>query len=80
MEEPFDAVIDEVLESGDVLYIPAGCPHDGMALEPSLNYSVGFRAPSQAEWLLATRRQALRHDVLNRRYQDPQLRPDTAKL
>lgn len=78
VEEPFDAVIDEVLEPGDVLYIPAGCPHDGVALEPSLNYSVGFRAPSQAEWLLQLGDQALQHDVLNRRYQDPQLQPDTA--
>lgn len=47
--EPFEAIIDAVLEPGDMLYIPAGCPHNGVALEPSLNYSVGFRAPNMAE-------------------------------
>lgn len=73
VDQPFDAVIDEILEPGDVLYIPAGCPHEGIALEPSLNYSIGFRAPSQAELLLQFGDLALQHDVLNRRYQDPQL-------
>ena len=41
----FDPVIDEVLQPGDVLYIPPGWPHDGKALEDCLTYSVGFRAP-----------------------------------
>lgn len=49
LEDSFPAVIDAVLEPGDMLYIPAGCPHHGVALEPSLNYSVGFRAPNTAE-------------------------------
>lgn len=74
VKEPFTAVIDAELEPGDVLYIPAGCPHDGIALEPSLNYSVGFRAPSQAEWLQQLGDLALQQDVLNQRYQDPDLR------
>mgnify|MGYP001160945037 FL=1 len=41
----FEPVIDEVLQPGDVLYIPPGWPHDGVALEDCLTYSVGFRAP-----------------------------------
>lgn len=41
----FDPIIDEVLQPGDVLYIPPGWPHDGKALEDCLTYSVGFRAP-----------------------------------
>ncbi|MHA2939076.1 ribosomal protein uL16 3-hydroxylase [Vibrio sp. RC27] len=45
--EAFEAVIDVELEPGDILYIPNGCPHEGYAIEPSLNYSVGFRAPDQ---------------------------------
>lgn len=49
LKDSFEAVIDAVLEPGDMLYIPAGCPHNGIALEPSLNYSVGFRAPNTAE-------------------------------
>jgi len=78
VKEPFEAVIDEVLEPGDVLYIPAGCPHDGIALEPSLNYSVGFRAPSQAEWLMQVADQALQTEQLTTRYQDPDLNQQPA--
>lgn len=67
----FSVLIDEELESGDILYIPAGCPHDGIALEPSLNYSVGFRAPSQAELLWQLGDSAMANDVLSKRYTDP---------
>ncbi|OZB06522.1 MAG: hypothetical protein B7X54_02105 [Idiomarina sp. 34-48-12] len=49
LADEFEPIIDAVLEPGDMLYIPAGCPHNGIALEPSLNYSVGFRAPNAAE-------------------------------
>lgn len=44
--EPFDAIIDAELETGDILYIPPGFPHEGVALEPSMSFSVGFRANS----------------------------------
>jgi 50S ribosomal protein L16 3-hydroxylase len=69
----FNAVIDEHLTAGDVLYIPAGCPHDGISLEPSLNYSVGFRAPSKAELLLQLGDIAMQQESLQERYQDPAL-------
>lgn len=49
--EPFHAIIDEILQPGDMLYIPAGCPHEGIAIEPSVNYSIGFRAPNSAEFI-----------------------------
>jgi 50S ribosomal protein L16 3-hydroxylase len=49
--DDFVPIIDEVLEAGDILYIPPGCPHEGVALEDCLNYSVGFRAPNQQELL-----------------------------
>lgn len=45
----FDAIIDVVTEPGDILYIPPNFPHEGYAIEPSLNYSVGFRAPNQED-------------------------------
>tara|TARA_R110001583_G_scaffold43990_1_gene139708 strand:+ start:6435 stop:7562 length:1128 start_codon:yes stop_codon:yes gene_type:complete len=48
---PFEAAIDIEMEPGDILYIPSGCPHEGYAIEPSLNYSVGFRAPDQNDLL-----------------------------
>lgn len=49
LQDGFEPVIDAILEAGDILYIPAGCPHHGIALEPSLNYSIGFRAANTAE-------------------------------
>ncbi len=47
----FSAIIDVILEPGDMLYIPGGHPHEGYALEPAINYSVGFRAPDQNDLL-----------------------------
>lgn len=38
-----------VLEPGDMLYLPPGVAHDGVALTECLTWSVGFRAPSDAE-------------------------------
>ncbi|MCG9682705.1 cupin domain-containing protein [Vibrio sp. Isolate23] len=49
--EGFDAIIDEVLEPGDILYIPPGFPHEGNTLEPSMSYSIGFRSPKEQELL-----------------------------
>lgn len=49
--EAFDAIIDVELEPGDILYIPCGFPHEGYAIEASMNYSVGFRAPDQNDLL-----------------------------
>ncbi|PKF63280.1 50S ribosomal protein L16 arginine hydroxylase [Psychromonas sp. psych-6C06] len=49
--EAFEAIIDVELEPGDILYIPVGFPHEGYAVEPSMNYSVGFRAPDQNDLL-----------------------------
>ncbi len=34
------------LSPGDILYIPPGVAHWGVALEESLTFSLGFRAPS----------------------------------
>lgn len=38
------------LEPGDMLYLPPGVAHHGVALERCLTWSVGFRAPSDAEF------------------------------
>ena len=42
---------DWILESGDALYLPPGVPHDGIAVGECMTFSVGMRAPSQAELL-----------------------------
>jgi 50S ribosomal protein L16 3-hydroxylase len=51
--EAFKAIIDVELEPGDILYIPPGFPHEGIALEPSMSFSVGFRANSTVSLLSA---------------------------
>lgn len=40
-------------EPGDLLYLPPGWGHDGVALEDSLTCSVGFRAPRGEELAIA---------------------------
>ena len=66
----FTPIIDEVLEPGDMLYIPAGFPHAGETLTEALNFSVGFRAPSQAELISALADYALDQDALQQRFRD----------
>lgn len=67
----FRPVAEYVLEPGDILYIPPGFAHHGISRDDSLCYSIGFRAPSQAE--LIQEFCELLTDSLNEdsRYQDP---------
>jgi len=51
--EAFDAIIDEELNTGDILYIPPGFPHEGISLDASMSFSVGFRANSAVSLLSA---------------------------
>ena len=66
----FEAVIDEVLQPGDMLYIPAGHPHNGEALENCINYSVGFRASTQNELLSSFCDHLLDNNIEGLRYTD----------
>jgi 50S ribosomal protein L16 3-hydroxylase len=45
----FHATDEWVLEPGDMLYLPPGIAHYGVALDDCMTISVGFRAPSHAE-------------------------------
>ncbi|MFD2094676.1 JmjC domain-containing protein [Corallincola platygyrae] len=67
----FEAIIDAELEPGDILYIPPGCPHEGYANTPALNYSIGFRAPSERELFSGLADYLIDHDLGNRRFSDP---------
>ncbi|MDO6711811.1 cupin domain-containing protein [Aliiglaciecola sp. 2_MG-2023] len=69
----FDPIIDEVLEPGDLIYIPPGFPHNGVAITSCLNYSVGFRAPTQRELLDGFVDYAQAKNLFNLRYSDPDL-------
>jgi 50S ribosomal protein L16 3-hydroxylase len=37
------------LEPGDMLYLPPGVPHHGVAVDACMTFSIGMRAPSHAE-------------------------------
>ena len=68
-----------LLEPGDMLYLPPGVPHDGIAFGgPCLTISLGMRAPSQAELTgdLADYLAERLPDEL--RYTDPDLAPAKA--
>ncbi|WP_105901844.1 ribosomal protein uL16 3-hydroxylase [Vibrio gangliei] len=73
----FDAIIDEVLEPGDILYIPPGFPHDGYALEPSMSYSVGFRSPKEQELLSNFADYILAHDIGDVHLHNPEQKTQT---
>lgn len=71
--EPFEPIIDEILESGDILYIPPGFPHDGYTLETAFNYSIGFRAPNSRDLISNFADYVLEHDLGSNHYADPDL-------
>jgi 50S ribosomal protein L16 3-hydroxylase len=45
----FEPEVEYVLEPGDMLYLPPRYAHDGIAEGECQTYSIGFRAPAQAE-------------------------------
>lgn len=46
----FEATDEWVLEPGDMLYVPPGFAHEGVAVgDDCMSYSIGFRAPSRGE-------------------------------
>ncbi|MFB9066552.1 cupin domain-containing protein [Pseudofulvimonas gallinarii] len=73
----FDPDHDWVLEPGDMLYLPPGVPHHGVAVgdERCLTLSVGLRAPAVGE-LVADFADHLAERLPEAlRYSDPDLRP-----
>ncbi|MSQ64400.1 MAG: cupin domain-containing protein [Betaproteobacteria bacterium] len=71
----FRAEEEVVLEPGDLLYLPPGWGHDGIALEPCFTYSVGFRAPRGAELAAAFLDHLHERGLPDAVYRDPGLRP-----
>jgi 50S ribosomal protein L16 3-hydroxylase len=70
----FQAEQEWLLEPGDLLYLPPGIAHHGVALDQGMTWSIGMRAPSAAdlfqtlgEWL------AVNADE-GGRYRDPDLK------
>ena len=74
----FSATHDWILEPGDALYLPPGVPHEGTAIGECTTFSVGMRAPSQAELLLDFSEFLAEPLGETSRYADPGLRPARA--
>ena len=73
----FNNTHEWVLGPGDMLYLPPGVPHHGVAEDACLTLSIGMRAPSAAE-LLGDFVDTLSEDAdESLRYQDPDLAPAT---
>ena len=72
----FVATDEWVLEAGDILYVPPGFSHDGVAVgDDCMTYSIGFRAPSRGE-LIAHWCDSLLDELHDDdRYADPGLPP-----
>ena len=54
--DPFEAIIDEEMEPGDILYIPPGFPHEGYSLEnsPTIRSAIARRMPASCLAALPT--------------------------
>ena len=64
-----------VAQPGDVLYLPPGVRHDGVALEPCFTYSIGFRAPRGVELGAAFLDWLHERGLPEAEYRDPGLAP-----
>ncbi|MBT2185857.1 cupin domain-containing protein [Sphingobium nicotianae] len=72
----FEAVEEWVLEPGDILYVPPGVAHDGIAVgDDCMTYSIGFRAPSRSELIAHFCDDVLARLAEDDRYGDPDLAP-----
>ena len=80
---PFDGVDAVTASAGDVLYLPPGVPHWGVAIDNATTYSIGMRAPTTGELLLALDALGSENgDVIDSDfgsfYRDPDLQSDEA--
>jgi 50S ribosomal protein L16 3-hydroxylase len=75
----FEPTHEWLLEPGDMLYLPPGVPHDGVAFGgPCMTFSIGMRAPSQAELTGDLADHIAEHLPEELRYTDPDLKPAKA--
>ena len=85
--EGFRPEVQRVLGPGDLLYLPPGWGHDGVALEPCFTWSIGARAPHATEFASAFLDYLQEHRLPTGAYRDPARAPtrqpgriDTAML
>lgn len=72
-----DFVVEQewIVNPGDILYLPPGVSHYGVAIGDSMTYSIGFRAPALADIVSGLADQILDELTQDQRYVDarPQL-------
>jgi 50S ribosomal protein L16 3-hydroxylase len=71
----FSAEQEWLLEPGDMLYLPPGVAHHGVAQDTCMTWSIGMRAPSGADFFLALGEWLAEKDDEGGRYRDPGLSP-----
>ena len=71
----FSHTMEWTLEPGDMLYLPPGCAHDGVAIGECMTCSIGFRAPSAEELARGFLEHLAETVVRQGFYADPGLKP-----
>jgi 50S ribosomal protein L16 3-hydroxylase len=71
----FTPTHDWILQPGDMLYLPPGVPHHGVAVDACLTFSIGMRAPSSAELVGDYLDNLIADADESMRYHDPDLVP-----
>ncbi len=67
---------DMVLRPGDMLYLPPGIPHHGVAVDACMTCSIGFRSPTATETLESFTQEVDSNNLGNQRYSDAGLESD----
>ena len=71
----FEAESEWILEPGDMLYLPPGVAHFGVALDDCMTYSIGFRAPSVQDMVADFCDYLIQRSAEAGRWHDPKLSP-----
>ena len=70
----FEPTQEWILEPGDILYVPPGIAHNGVAVgDDCMTYSIGFRAPSREELIAQWAEHLVDEADGEHRYADPAL-------
>jgi len=77
LKDPIDGNAVEVT-SGDILYIPPHFAHEGITLDDSVTFSVGFLGPKLSELYGAYGQHLADHDALDHRYVGEGLSADSS--
>jgi len=71
--QEFEPEQEWMLEPGDMLYLPPGYAHNGVAKDNCMTYSIGFRAPSYQELVTQFLIYLQDHTTIEGMYRDPDI-------